>query len=74
MTFKDYEYKINMSDVDGSCNYCEMFDNCKQTYGECRQYNPVWKSIDKQITNIRLDIFKQIVLINTKKSNQKEVY
>ena len=46
-----------------SCDYCNMYENCTQTYSECRQYNPeLWKEFEKQVKIERKEIFNKMLI------------
>ena len=55
---------------DLNCETCEIgnemsYNNCTQTYSECRQYNKnLWNKIDKQLNNIRKSIFDDVLTFN----------
>ena len=64
MVDKKFEIKIIELEQDlyMDCEACEMYNNCKQTYKECRRYNPLWdRIVDKQIKKIRKEIFNSII-------------
>lgn len=61
MTIIKKNFRIEYSNLDGDCYYCDMRPNCTQTYSECRAYNKnLWKKVDKQLNGIRKKIFEQI--------------
>jgi len=44
------------------CSCCSMYENCSQTFGECRVYNKVlWQIVDGKIREFRKRIFELII-------------
>jgi len=61
MTTNKLDQEINFDNMN-SCDYCNMYSNCTQTYKECRTYNPkLWKEFEKRVKQERKEIFNKMI-------------